>query len=133
MKTSYRSSVTITGDKEIINNLKKEVDKLVFAGLIAVNNGLVELEKGAKRDCPVNTDPEDTDTIHLKESIYIEPAKKYKKTIVGRVRVRKSTAMHVEFGTSKMDMRPFLRQQIYLNKDKIRKSARDIIKGALGL
>lgn len=133
MQTSYRSRITLTGDTEIINRLKSEVDKLVLAGELAVNNGLVELEKGAKRDCPVNTDPEDVDTIHLKDSIYIEPAKKYKRTIIGRVRVGKSTAMHVEFGTSKMDMRPFLRQQIYLNRDKIRKSARDIIKGALGL
>lgn len=133
MQTSYKSSISITGDREIIDNLKKNVDKVIFAGQIAVNNGLVELEKGAKRDCPINTDPEDVDTIHLKDSIYIEPAKAHKKTIVGRVRVGKSTAMHVEFGTSKMDMRPFLRQQIYLNRDKIRRAARDIIKGALGL
>ena len=133
MQTSYRSRITITGEKDIINRLKQETDKLTFAGEIAVNNGLVILEKAMKMDCPVNTDPEDTDTIHLKESIYIEPAKKHKRTIVGRVRVGKSTAMHVEFGTSKMAMRPFMRQQIFLNRNEIRKAARDIIKGALGL
>ena len=79
MQTSYRSRITISGDTEIINRLKSEVDKLILAGEIAVNNGLIELEKGTKRDCPVNTDPEDVDTIHLKDSIYIEPAKYIRK------------------------------------------------------
>jgi hypothetical protein len=133
MQTSSRSSITITGDKEIIENIRKNNAKAIAAAMDACNNGLVILEKGTKRDCPVNTDPDDTDTIHLKESIYIEPAKKHRRTIVGRVRVGKSTAMHVEFGTAKMDMRPFLRQQIPFNRDKIRNAARDIIKGALGL
>lgn len=128
-----RASITFTGDKKIIENLRNNADKAIAAGFDAVNNGLVILEKGAKHACPVNMDPDDTDTIHLKDSIYIEPAKKYKRTIVGRVRVAKKTAMHVEFGTSKAMMRPFLRQQIFLHKDKIRKAARDIMKGELGL
>lgn len=133
MQTSARSSITITGDKEIIENIKKNNAKAIAAAMDACNNGLVILEKGAKRDCPVNTDPEDVDTIHLRESIYIEPAKKYKKTVAGKVRVGKKTAMHVEFGTEKSDMRPFMRQQIFLHRNEVRKAARDIIKGALGL
>lgn len=128
-----RSSITLSGDKEIIANIRKNNSKAISAAIDAVNNGLVILEKGAKKDCPVNTDPNDTDTIHLRESIYIDPAKKIKRTVAGKVRVGKKTAMHVEFGTEKSDMRPFLRQQIFLNKDKVRKAARDIIKGALGL
>jgi len=84
----------------------------------AVNDGLLVLYDGAKDDCPVNTDPSDTATIRLKDSIYIEPAKKHKRSIVGRVRVGKKTAMHVEFGTSKMSPRPFLRQQIFLTGQK---------------
>lgn len=130
---AYRGSITLTGDKEIINNLRHNTDKVIAAGIDAVNNGLVILEKNTKKDCPVNTNPEDVDTIHLKDSIYIEPAKKIKKTVSGKVRVGKKTAMHVEFGTSDMLPRPFLRQQIYFHKDEIRKAARDIIKGALGL
>jgi HK97 gp10 family phage protein len=133
VQTSYRSSITITGDKEIIANIRKNNSKAIAAAMDACNNGLVILEKGAKRDCPVNTDPEDTDTIHLKESIYIEPAKKYKRSVVGRVRVGKKTAMHVEFGTTKMDARPFIRQQIFIHRNEIRNAAREIIKGALGL
>lgn len=128
-----RTSITLSGDKEIIANIRKNNAKAVAAGFGAVNKGLSILKKGAKDACPVNTDPADTDTIHLKESIYIEPAKKYKKSIAGKVRVGKKTAMHVEFGTDKSDMRPFIRQQIFLHKDEIRKTAKDIIKGALGL
>lgn len=128
-----RASITLTGDKEIITNLRKNSDKIIAAAFDACNNGLVILEKGAKRACPVNTDPSDTDTIHLRDSIYIEPAKKYKKTVAGKVRVAKKTAMHVEFGTEDTFPRPFLRQQIFFHKDEIRKAARDIIKGALGL
>lgn len=130
---AYNARITFTGDKEVIANLKKNADKLILAGIDAVNNGLVILEKGMKKDCPVNTDPEDTDTIHLVDSIYIEPAKKYKRSVVGRVRVGKKTAMHVEFGTATADMRPFIRQQIFFKKDEIRKDARQIIKGGAGL
>lgn len=133
MKTSYRSRITFTGSEEVINRLKGEVDKLMLVAADAVNDGLLVLYDGAKDDCPVNTDPSDTATIRLKDSIYIEPAKKYKKSIVGRVRVGKKTAMHVEFGTSKMDMRPFLRQQIFFNRAKIRKMTREKIKAAMGL
>jgi HK97 gp10 family phage protein len=128
-----RASITLSGDKEIINNIKKNSAKAVAAGYGAVNKGLSILKKGAREACPVNTDPEDTDTIHLRESIYIEPAKKYKKTIAGKVRVAKKTAMHVEFGTEKSDMRPFLRQQIFLHKDEIRNVVKDQIKAVLGL
>lgn len=133
MKTSYRSRITFTGTEEVLKRLKGEADKILLVGEMAVNEGLDVLLDGAKEDCPINTDPEDTDTIHLRDSIYIEPAKKYKRTIIGKVRVGKATAMHVEFGTAKMDMRPFLRQQIFFNKAKIRKMTRDKIKGAMGL
>lgn len=133
MKTSYRSRITLTGSEEVINRLKSEADKLLLVATEAVNDGLQVLYEAAKEDCPINTDPSDTDTIHLRESIYIEPAKKHKKTIVGRVRVGKKTAMHVEFGTSKMAPRPFLRQQIFFNRAKIRKMTRDKIKAAMGL
>lgn len=133
MKTSYRSRITFTGSEEVINRLKGEADKLLLVATEAVNDGLQVLYEAAKEDCPINTDPSDTDTIHLRESIYIEPAKKHKKTIVGRVRVGKKTAMHVEFGTSKMAPRPFLRQQIFFNRAKIRKMAREKIKAAMGL
>jgi HK97 gp10 family phage protein len=128
-----RASITLSGDKEIIANIRKNNAKAIAASYGAVNKGLTILKKGAKDSCPINTDPEDVDTIHLRESIYIEPAKKYKKTIAGKVRVGKKTAMHVEFGTEKMDMRPFLRQQIFLHKDEIRKTVKEYMKGALGL
>jgi len=128
-----RTSITLSGDKTVMENLRKNSDKVIMAGFDAVNFGLQVLARGAKKDCPVNTDPDDTDTIHLKESIYIEPAKKIKKTIVGRVRVGKKTAMHVEFGTTKSDMRPFMRQQIFLHKEEVRTGAKDIIKGRVGL
>ena len=128
-----RASITLTGDKEIIANIRKYSTKTTMAGLNAVNKGLLILKKGARKDCPVNTDPDDTDTIHLRESIYIEAAKKYKRTIAGKVRVAKKTAMHVEFGTDTADMRPFMRQQIFLHKDEIRKVIKDSIKGELGL
>jgi HK97 gp10 family phage protein len=133
VKTSYRSRITFTGSEEVINRLKGEVDKLLLVAEDAVNDGLLVLYDGAKDDCPVNTDPSDTATIRLKDSIYIEPAKKHKRSIVGRVRVGKKTAMHVEFGTSKMSPRPFLRQQIFFNRAKIRKMTRDKIKSAMGL
>lgn len=133
MKTSYRSRITFTGSEEVINRLKGEVDKLLLVAEDAVNDGLLVLYDGVKDDCPVNVDPSDTATIRLKDSIYIEPAKKYKKSIVGRVRVGKKTAMHVEFGTSKMSPRPFLRQQIFFNRAKIRKMTREKIKAEMGL
>lgn len=131
--TYYRSRITITGTEEIIKRLQEEADKILITAEDAVNEGLEILYKATKEDCPINTDPSDIDTIHLKDSIYIEPAKKHKKTIVGRVRVGKKTAMHVEFGTSKMLPRPFLRQQINFHRTKIRQLTRDKIKGAMGL
>jgi hypothetical protein len=130
---AVRSSIALSGDKEIIDNIRKNNAKAIAAGFGAVNKGLSILKKGAKDDCPVNTDPEDVDTIHLRESIYIEPAKRYKKSIAGKVRVGKKTAMHVEFGTAKSDMRPFMRQQIFLHRDEIRNAVKDQIKGVLGL
>jgi HK97 gp10 family phage protein len=129
-----KTRVTIKGDKEIIAKLKANQDKLMDAAVDAVNNGLVILEKSMKKYCPVNKDPKDTDTIHLKESIKIkQPAKKYKTKVIGKVGPEKDTAIHVEFGTSKMDARPFMRIQPTIIKDEVRKAAADIMKGALGL
>ena len=133
LSPNRRASITLTGDTEIIANLRKNADKIIAAAFDACNNGLVIIEKGMKKDCPVNTDPTDTDTIHLKDSIYIEPAKKYKKTVAGKVRVAKKTAMNVEFGTENMFPRVFMRTQLYKHTDEIRKDAKNIIKGGVGL
>ncbi len=134
LSQNRRASVTLTGSEEVINNLKHNADKVIAAAMDAVNNGLVILERSMKKDCPVNTDPEDTDTIHLKESIHIiQPAKRYKRSVVGRVGPAKKTAMHVEFGTSKMHPRVFMRTQLAKNTSEIRTAAKNIIKGELGL
>ena len=134
LSANRKSSITITGDAEIIKNLKMNSDKVIAAAIDAVNNGLVILEKSMKKDCPVNSDPNDEDTIHLKESIHIiQPAKKYKKVIVGKVGPSKKTALNVEFGTSKMSPRIFMRTQLYKNTSDIRKAAKEIIMGGLGL
>jgi HK97 gp10 family phage protein len=129
-----RTRITLTGTEEVINKLKLNQDKILDAAMDAVNNGCVTLEKSMKKYCPINKDPADTGTIHLKESIKIlQPAKKYKYRVVGKVGPTKNTAMHVEFGTSKMDARPFMRIQPLILRNEIRKTAIDIIKGELGL
>lgn len=131
---SVRTRITIKGTEEIINNLKKNVDKTSDASVYAVNQACKILEKSMKKYCPVNTDPKDTDTIHLKESITIlQPAKKYKYRVIGKVGPTKNTTIHVEFGTSKMSARPFMRIQPYILRDQVRNTVRDIIKEKLGL
>lgn len=129
-----KTKITLKGDKEVIANLKGKTDKIMNAAIDAVNNGCVIMEKSMKKYCPVNRDPKDEDTVHLKESIKIlQPAKKYKYKVVGKVGPEKKTAIHVEFGTSKMSPRPFMRIQTYILRNQIRKAAMDIVKGELGL
>lgn len=129
-----RASITFKGTEEILKNLQLHRAEILQAAMEAVNDGLKIIEEGMKKDCPVNTDPKDTDTVHLRESIkIIQPAKKYKTKIVGRVGPTKRTAMHVEFGTSNMLPRVFMRTQIYKHKNDIRSNARRKIKEALGL
>lgn len=128
-----KMSMTIKGDSEIINNLKRNNEKLLQAAFEACGVSLKILEESMKNDCPVNKDPEDTDTIHLKESIHITAPKKFKRTVVGKCGPSKKTVIHVEFGTSKMAMRPFMRFQLVRCKDEIRKAVRDVEKRSLGL
>lgn len=129
-----RTSIQFTGTPEIMANLKRFNYKLEQAGIDAVNSGLRVLEDGMKQACPVNTDPDDTDTIHLRDSIRsAKGAVRYKNKIVGRVGPSKLTAMHVEFGTKNMFPRVFMRSQLYLHKNEIRMATRYILKRELGL
>lgn len=131
---NVRSRITIKGTEEIVSNLKKNVDKASDASMYAVNQACKILEKSMQKYCPANNDPKDTDTIHLKESIQIlQPAKKYKYRVIGKVGPTKNTTIHVEFGTSKMSARPFMRIQPYIIRDQVRSTVKDIIKGKLGL
>ncbi len=132
--TSVRSRITIKGTEEIVKNLKNNVDKTSEVSVYAVNQACKILQKSMGKYCPVNKDPKDTDTVHLKESITIlQPAKKYKYRVIGKVGPTKNTAIHVEFGTSKMSARPFMRIQPYILRDQVRNVVKDIIKGKLGL
>ncbi len=129
-----RSTISFTGTTEVMERLKNVQHLIEKAGMDAVNNGLAILEKGMKEACPVNTDPNDTDTIHLRDSIRsVRGAMRYKNKIIGKVGPSKLTAMHVEFGTQNMFPRVFMRSQLYLHRDKIRNEAKQIIKGELGL
>lgn len=128
---AVKSSIRLTGSEDVINNIRKNNSKAIQAAIDAVNNGLNIVERSMKRDCPVG---DDIDTEHLKESIKIVlPAKKMKNFVRGKVGATKKTAIHVEFGTSKMLPRVFIRTQLYKCKNEVRKAARDIIKGELGL
>lgn len=134
LSAKRRASITITGSEEIIKNLKNNSDKVIAAAMEAVNNGLLILEKSMIEDCPTNDDPKDEETLHLKDSIHImQPAKKYNRIIVGKVGPSKKTAMNVEFGTVNAFPRVFMRSQLNKNASEIRKAAKEIIMGGLGL
>lgn len=131
---AVRTTVVLKGEKAVIDNLRKNAEKIILAGMDAVNSGLEILEKGMKEDCPVNTDSADTDTLHLRESIRsVKGAMRMKNKIIGKVGPSKLTAMHVEFGTQYMFPRVFMRSQLYKQKDKIRNMAKEIIKRKVGL
>lgn len=132
MSSSVRSSFQLKGTEEVIQRLKNNSKELIEIGMDAVNEALDILLQSTIDDCPVGEDVDDEEG-HLKDSIKKEEPKKYKRKIKGYVKVTKLTAIHVEFGTSKMLPRVFLRLQIPKNKNKIRKYIRDKIKAGAGL
>ena len=126
-----KTSISIKGTNEIVNNLKKDNALLIEVSKEAANLGAEILKEGMKEDCPV--DPEDDDEEHLRDSIHTISAKQTKNKVVAKAAAGKKTAIHVEFGTSKMDMHPFMRIQLIKHKDEIRKLVKDMVKGRLGL
>ncbi len=129
-----KSRITIKGTEEILAKLEANRSKIMLAGVLAVNESSKLLEQSMKKYCPANKNPKDTDTIKLKESIKVlMPTKRYRYKIVSKVGPEKDTAIHVEFGTSKMAARPFMRVQPYILQSKVRQVCSDYIKGALGL
>jgi HK97 gp10 family phage protein len=128
---TVRSSFQLKGTEEILNNLRNNSEELINIGMDAVSEALDILLQSTIDDCPVGDDVDEEG--HLKDSIEKEEPKKYKKKIKGYVKATKPTAIHVEFGTSNMTPRVFLRLQIPKNKNKIRKYIKDKIKSGAGL
>ncbi len=125
---------SITGDKKLDRKLKKLgspklIKKVIKKGL---RNGSKPIQKEAKRNAPVGK------TGQLKKNVKLRAQKRSRKSIGVNVQVGEGDfkgdqfyAAFIEYGTSKMPARPFMRPAWDKNKDKTKQSILDEIKLAI--
>jgi len=126
-----RSSFRLEGTEQVLKNIAENNEEIMEIAMDAVDEALDILLESMKEDCPVGEEVDD-EYGRLIDSIHKEKPVKKKRVIRGYVKASKPTAIHVEFGTSKMLPRVFMRTQIQKVRNKVRNHIKKRIKEGVG-
>ena len=105
---------TLTGQEELLSNLKKLGSKLGDGLEAAVKAGALLIQNMAKEKAPFKTG-------NLRRSIHMETTEKTGERAVVQVGTNVIYAAPQEFGTSTIPAHPYLRPALDKNKDKVPK------------